>query len=48
MQFYTPDDRKKIAIENLSSAPDAFNNKMGLQILEPQETINFITSYTAE
>jgi aldose 1-epimerase len=47
MQFYTPDDRKKIAIENLSSAPDAFNNKMGLQILEPQETINFSTSYTA-
>lgn len=47
MQFYTPDDRKKIAIENLSSAPDAFNNKMGLQILEPQDTINFSTSYTA-
>jgi aldose 1-epimerase len=47
MQFYTPDDRKKIAIENLSSAPDAFNNKMGLQILEPQETINFSTSYSA-
>ncbi|MEI8073988.1 MAG: aldose 1-epimerase [Bacteroidota bacterium] len=47
IQFYTPDDRKKIAIENLSSAPDAFNNKMGLQILEPQETINFSTSYTA-
>ncbi|MCX6206721.1 MAG: aldose 1-epimerase [Bacteroidetes bacterium] len=47
MQFYTPDDRKKIAIENLSSAPDAFNNKMGLHILEPQETINFCTSYTA-
>ena len=47
MQFYTPDDRKKIAIENLSSAPDAFNNKMGLHILEPQETINFSTSYTA-
>lgn len=48
MQFYTPDDRKKIAIENLSSAPDAFNNKMGLQILEPQEAINFCTSYIAQ
>jgi aldose 1-epimerase len=47
MQFYTPDDRKKIAIENLSSAPDAFNNKMGLHILEPQDTINFSTTYTA-
>jgi aldose 1-epimerase len=47
MQFYTPDDREKIAIENLSSAPDAFNNKMGLHILEPHDTINFSTSYTA-
>jgi aldose 1-epimerase len=47
MQFYTPDDRKKIAIENLSAAPDAFNNKMGLHILEPQETINFSTTYSA-
>jgi aldose 1-epimerase len=47
MQFYTPDDRKKIAIENLSSAPDAFNNKMGLHVLEPQDTINFSTSYQA-
>jgi len=47
MQFYTPDDREKIAIENLSSAPDAFNNKMGLHKLEPQDTINFSTSYTA-
>lgn len=46
MQFYTPDDREKIAIENLSSAPDAFNNKMGLHKLEPQDTINFSTSYT--
>lgn len=47
LQLYTPDDRQKIAIENLSSAPDAFNNKMGLQILEPQETKNFTTTYTA-
>lgn len=48
MQFYTPDDRSKIAIENLSSAPDAFNNKMGLQILEPQNSVNFSTSYIAK
>ena len=47
LQLYTPDDRQKIAIENLSSAPDSFNNKMGLQILEPQETKNFTTTYTA-
>jgi aldose 1-epimerase len=48
LQIYTPDDRKKIAIENLSSAPDAFNNQMGLQILEQQATINFSTSYTVQ
>ena len=43
LQIYTPEDRKKIAIENLSSAPDAFNNKIGLVILEPQATTNFST-----
>jgi aldose 1-epimerase len=45
LQIYTPDDRKSIAIENLSGAPNCFNNKMGLQILEPQGTIYFETSY---
>ncbi len=34
LQFYTPEHRNSIAIENLSGAPDAFNNGMGLQILE--------------
>lgn len=46
LQLYTPDDRKKIAIENLSAAPDAFNNKMGLLELEPQQHISFSTTYT--
>ena len=50
LQLYTPDHRKSIAIENLSSAPDAFNNGMGLLILKPGEGINFevvirITNY---
>ena len=45
LQLYTPDDRKSIAIENLSGAPDCFNNKMGLQQLEPQGQIYFETSY---
>lgn len=45
LQIYTPEDRKSIAIENLSGAPDCFNNKMGLQILEPQGQIYFETSY---
>lgn len=45
LQIYIPDNRQSIAIENLSSAPDAFNNKMGLLILEPHQTKNFTTSY---
>jgi aldose 1-epimerase len=45
LQIYTPDDRKSIAIENLSGAPNCFNNKMGLQELEPQAQIYFETSY---
>jgi len=45
LQIYTPDDRKSIAIENLSGAPNCFNNKMGLQQLEPHGVIYFETSY---
>jgi aldose 1-epimerase len=35
LQIYTPPNRQSIAIENLSAAPDSFNNKMGLLLLEP-------------
>ena len=35
MQVYIPPHRSSIAIENLSSAPDAFNNGLGLIVLEP-------------
>ena len=45
LQLYTPPDRNSIAIENLSGAPNAFNNKMGLHIVKPQENIVFETSY---
>lgn len=45
LQLYTPPDRKSIAIENLSGAPDCFNNKMGLHELQPQEKIIFETAY---
>jgi aldose 1-epimerase len=45
LQIYTPDDRQSIAIENLSGAPNCFNNKMGLQILEPHDQIYFETTY---
>lgn len=39
LQVYTPEDRNSIAIESMSCAPDAFNNKMGLLILQPREKI---------
>ncbi len=45
LQIYTPADRRSIAIENLSAAPDAFNNNMGLNVLEPAQQITFITTY---
>jgi len=45
LQLYTPEDRKSIAIENLSGAPDCFNNKIGLQKLEPHREIYFETRY---
>jgi len=47
LQVYTPDHRKSIAIENLSGAPDNFNNGMGLILLPPGQSKTFITSYTA-
>ena len=48
LQIYTPPHRKSIAIENLSSAPDAFNNKMGLIELGPEDSHAFQTRYRIE
>jgi len=48
LQIYTPPHRKSIAIENLSSVPDAFNNKMGLILLEPRRTKTFTVYYKIE
>jgi aldose 1-epimerase len=45
LQIYIPDHRKSIAIENLSAAPDAFNNKMGLLMLQPRHTETFTVYY---
>lgn len=45
LQIYTPPHRKSIAIENLSSAPDAFNNGIGLIVAKSGETRSFATSY---
>ena len=48
LQIYTPPHRKSIAIENLSGAPDCFNNGLGLLLLEPGVAITFATHYSAE
>lgn len=45
LQIYTPRRRNSIAIENISSVPDAFNNGMGLKILAPEESATFKASY---
>lgn len=45
LQFYTPAHRNSIAIENISGAPDAFNNGMGFQTLSPGESATFKTAY---
>jgi aldose 1-epimerase len=45
LQVYTPPHRNSIAIENLSAAPDAFNNKMGLLMLPPRHTHTFTVHY---
>lgn len=43
--IYTPPHRKSIAIENLSGAPDCFNNKLGLISLPPGHTQTFTLYY---
>ncbi|MCX6208048.1 MAG: aldose 1-epimerase [Bacteroidetes bacterium] len=45
LQVFIPDHRNNIAIENLSAAPNAFNNKMGLSILDPNKKYVFEMSY---
>ena len=45
LQLYTPPHRRSIAIENISGAPDAFNNGMGVITLEPRQSAVFKTAY---
>ena len=45
LQLYTPPNRNSIAIENISSVPDAFNNEMGFKTLAPGESASFNTAY---
>ncbi|MEO6316069.1 MAG: aldose 1-epimerase [Chitinophagaceae bacterium] len=48
LQIFTPDHRQGIAIENLSAAPDAFNNKIGLLMLQPRHTQTFTVHYQVD
>lgn len=45
LQLYTPPGRQSIAVENLSAAPDSFNNKMGLLLLPPGHSQTFTVNY---
>jgi aldose 1-epimerase len=45
LQIYIPPHRKSIAIENLSAAPDCFNNKMGSILLQPEDSQTFTVQY---
>jgi len=45
LQIYTPPHRNSIAIENLSAAPNAFNNQMGLAVMGPGESRSFQTKF---
>jgi aldose 1-epimerase len=45
LQLFTPPDRRSFAVENLSAAPDSFNNKMGLLILGPGDSQTFTVNY---
>jgi aldose 1-epimerase len=46
LQIYTPPHRRSIAIENLTGAPDNFNNGIGLLELQPGEAKTFSTTYS--
>lgn len=45
LQIYIPDHRNSIAIENLSCAPNCFNNGMGLKTLLSGQTETFNVTY---
>jgi len=47
LQIFIPAHRESIAIENLSSAPDSFNNHIGLIELQPRESRSFRVFYVA-
>lgn len=48
LQIYIPPERDAVALENLSGAPDCFNNGLGLEILEKGQSREFNTRYVIE
>jgi len=48
LQLFIPPHRNSIAIENLSGAPNAFNNHMGLVKLQPGNSRTFKVFYQVE
>ncbi|HTB07589.1 MAG TPA: aldose 1-epimerase [Bacteroidia bacterium] len=48
IQLYTPPDRNSIAIEPMTCSPDAFNNKNGLIVLSPGESVEFTFGVSLE
>ena len=48
LQVYTPSESNIIAIEPMTGATDSFNNKMGLQILNPKENYTIQWTLTIE
>jgi aldose 1-epimerase len=46
LQVFIPPARRSIALENLSAAPDAFNNGMGLLLLQAGDSHSFETSFS--
>jgi aldose 1-epimerase len=45
LQLYTPPSRESIAVENLSGAPDCFNNGLGMLLLQPGHSQIFTLRY---
>ena len=48
LQLYTPDRQNVVAIEPMTGATDNFNNKIGLQTLQPNETYHIKWSIAIE
>lgn len=48
LQIFTPPDRLSIAIEPMTSAPDAFNNGLDLILLDPSEKITLCFGFYIE